>query len=100
MTQDERWLQMWQQYMDFMDEHKRRPSKYYLEEHKLYNWSKHNRKLINQNKFPQSRIDRYIELKTKEKKFQRINQHSYIDGSSTRHFHQGTVEEPVLDLFQ
>ena len=32
---------MWQQYMDFLHENKRRPSKYKPEERDLVNWAKH-----------------------------------------------------------
>lgn len=47
MTHDERWMSMWQSYMDFMKENGRRPSKYKPEERTLVNWLKHNRKLVN-----------------------------------------------------
>ena len=42
MTQDQRWIMMWQKYMDFLHNKKRRPSKY-----------------------------------------QRVNQHQYVNGEST-----------------
>ena len=40
MTRDERWLLMWRQYMDFMGEPGRRPSKHRAEERDLVNWKK------------------------------------------------------------
>lgn len=91
MTQDERWLHMWQQYMDFLHENKRRPSKYKPEERDLVNWAKHNRKLINQGKFQPSRMDKFDELKREAEKYQRVNQHQYVHNPADD-------EAPMLDL--
>ena len=62
MTRDERWLRMWQLYMDFMREHGRRPSKHRAEERDLVNWMKHNRKMVNASLFPANRQDKLDEL--------------------------------------
>lgn len=78
MTRDELWMQMWQQYMDFLHKNKRRPSKYYPEERKLVNWMKHNRKSRNQGTFLPKREDRFSQLLEEAKKYQRTNQHAYI----------------------
>lgn len=77
MTQDERWNQTWKQYIDFLETNKRRPSKYKPEERDLVNWAKHNRKLINQGKFKESRMEKFEELKRLSEKYQRINQYKY-----------------------
>jgi len=74
MTYDERWLQTWQKYMDFMAEHKRRPSKYKKEDMSLVNWDKRNRKLFNKGLFPQSRMEKYMELRREAAKCHHINQ--------------------------
>ena len=82
MTQDERWLHMWQQYMDFLHKNKRRPSKYKPEDRSLVNWAKHNRKLINQHKCQPDRMDKFNELMREAEKYHRINQHAYMHISS------------------
>ena len=56
MTQEQRWLQQWQAVMDFMAEHKRRPSKFVDEERGLRNWWKHQQKLMNAGKLKEERI--------------------------------------------
>lgn len=83
MTQDERWLLMWQEYMDFLLKNKRRPSKYNDEERVLVNWMKHNRKVRNQDKMPPKRMEKFLELMAVATKYQRVNQHQYTDGKST-----------------
>lgn len=80
-TVDEHWLQMWQQYMDFLHTKERRPSKYRMEERDLVNWVKHNRKLINKGIFKESRKEKFDELLAEAAKYQRVNQYQYTDGS-------------------
>lgn len=78
MTRDEQWLQMWQQYMNFLHRNRRRPSKYYPEESKLVNWLKHNRKARNKGIFPSRREELFSKLLEEARKYQRTNQHAYI----------------------
>lgn len=83
MTQDDRWTHRWQEYIDFLHENKRRPSKYYAEERDLVNWAKHSRKLRNQDKLPDSRKAKFGQLLSEAAKYQRVNQHAYVDGRKT-----------------
>lgn len=83
MTQDDRWLSMWQKYMNFLHRNKRRPSKYRKTEMKLVNWAKNNRKLRNKGVFPEHRMEKYKELLAESEKYQRVNQHAYINGEKT-----------------
>lgn len=76
MTHDERWMSMWQSYMDFMKENGRRPSKYKPEERTLVNWLKHNRKLVNKGEFPESRKKFLDELLQMGERLHRVNQWS------------------------
>lgn len=79
MTQDDHWKEMWKAYMDFLAKNKRRPSKYNPENMKLVNWLKHNRKLRNKGILPDNRKDLFLELLAKAAKYQRVNQHSYVN---------------------
>lgn len=80
MTQDELWKKMWRAYKRFLEKNKRRPSKYYAKERVLYNWFKHSRKLLNQDKMKDDRIERFKLLLDEAKDYQRINQHQYVNG--------------------
>ena len=83
MTQDQRWIMMWQKYMDFLHNNKRRPSKYQPEERDLVNWAKHNRKLVNKGVLKVDRKTRFDQLVAEAEKYQRVNQHQYVNGEST-----------------
>jgi hypothetical protein len=83
MTHEQRWMMMWQMYMDFLHDNKRRPSKYYPEERDLVNWAKHNRKLVNKGELKECRRSRFDELVAEAEKYQRVNQHQYVNGEST-----------------
>lgn len=95
MKQEERWMQMWKEYMDFLTTNKRRPSKYDEEERTLVNWMKHNRKIKNQGKMPPQRMPKLQELVAMSEKYQRVNQHQYTNGKPTKRV---VVQQPVLDL--
>ena len=47
MTQDELWLQKYSEVRDFIETHKRNPSRHRLVEHDMLNWMKANRKKMN-----------------------------------------------------
>ena len=74
---------MWQKYMDFLHNNKRRPSKYQPEERDLVNWAKHNRKLVNKGVLKADRKTRFDQLVAEAEKYQRVNQHQYVNGEST-----------------
>lgn len=46
MTQDERWMQNYNEVMTFIESKLRNPSKHRIEEHLMLNWVKHNRKAL------------------------------------------------------
>lgn len=83
MTHEQRWMMMWQMYMDFLHNNKRRPSKYQPEERDLVNWAKHNRKLVNKGELKDDRKARFDQLVAEAEKYQRVNQHQYVNGGST-----------------
>ena len=77
MTNDEKWSQMFENIMAFLEQHKRRPSKYYAEDRDMHNWLKYNKKLLKQEKMPDGRKERFNLLLEQCEKYQRINQFSY-----------------------
>jgi hypothetical protein len=84
MEHDRRWLYMWKKYMDFLFCNKRRPSKYIPEDKPLVNWLKYNRKLLNKGELPDYRKAKLDELLAEAKKFQRVNQHSYLNSETVQ----------------
>ena len=57
MTQDERWLQKYNEVKDFIVKNKRNPSRHNIEDHLLLNWVKHNRKLLKAGKMAPERVE-------------------------------------------
>lgn len=74
MTQSERWLANWQEIMDFMQAHKRRPSKYVPEEKLMHHWWKHQQKLMNADELRPERVDLFRRLLEAGEKYRHVNQ--------------------------
>ena len=74
MTQSERWLANWQEIMDFMEAHKRRPSKYVPEEKLMHHWWKHQQKLLNADELKPERVELFRKLLEVGEKYKRVNQ--------------------------
>lgn len=75
MTQDERWLQKYNEVKGFIETNHRNPSKHNSEERfKYYNWLKHNRQLLNSGKMKQERIDLFERLLSLSEEYKRVNQ--------------------------
>ncbi len=79
MTFDEIWLLKWHEYMSFLKEHKRRPSKYHVGDKHLVNWLKYNRKLFNKNKLDEAKKEKIGILLAEANKYRRVNQYSYYN---------------------
>ena len=63
MTQDEKWLEKYQEVFKFIEDNKRNPSKHDAEERGRYlNWLKHNRKLFAAGELKQERIEPFKKL--------------------------------------
>lgn len=62
MTQDERWLEKYNEVVKFIENNKRNPSKHRVEEHLMLNWIKHNRKLLNAGALKPERIEPFKQL--------------------------------------
>lgn len=75
MTQDERWLQKYNEVKDFMEKNHRNPSKHDDEERGRYlNWIKHNRKLYAAGLLKEDRVVLFEKLLELCEKYKRVNQ--------------------------
>lgn len=76
MTQDERWLEKYNELVTFIESNKRNPSKHSDEERGKYlNWMKHNRKLYAAGVLKEDRIEKFKELMELSEKYKRKNQY-------------------------
>ena len=75
MTQDEKWFVRYNEVIDFIEFNHRNPSKHRIEEHKMLNWVKQQRKLINAGKLKEDRIELFKRLMTLIEENKRVNQY-------------------------
>ena len=75
MTQDERWMVRYNEVKRFIEENKRNPSKYRIEEHDMLNWVKQQRKLVNAGTLKPDRIEQFKELLALIEECKRKNQY-------------------------
>ena len=62
MTQDERWIEKYNEVKTFIDANHRNPSKHRIEEHLMLNFIKHNRKLMNKGEMKPKRVEKFNDL--------------------------------------
>lgn len=75
MTQDEKWLNKYQEVVKFIETNKRNPSKYDAEERgKYYNWLRHNKKLYKSGELKEERIEIFKKLLEMAEQHRRVNQ--------------------------
>ena len=76
MTQDERWLEKYNEVVEFIEKNKRNPSKHSDEERGRYlNWLKHNKKLYSVGELKEPRLGLFRELMQLSEKYKHINQY-------------------------
>lgn len=75
MTRDERWNKRFVEVKTFIENNKRNPSKYRIEEHDMLNWLKANRKLVNSGKMREDRMKLFEKLVEMGEKVRRVNQY-------------------------
>ena len=76
MTQDERWMQRYNEVVAFIETNKRNPSKYDpIERGKYCNWLKHNRKLYNAGELKEPRLSMFKALLELVVKYKHKNQY-------------------------
>lgn len=64
--------------MDFLKQHKRRPSKYTPENRRLLHWLKYNKRAVVQQKFTPEQQRLFGELLEQCRQVQRLNQYCYV----------------------
>lgn len=75
MTQDERWIVRYNEVMKFIEDNKRRPSKYNLEEKNAWNWLRHTQKQYGAGDLKVERVEMFKKLLEIAEKYRRVNQY-------------------------
>lgn len=75
MTQNERWMQNYNEVMTFIESNHRNPSKHRIEEHLMLNWVKHNRKLLKAGELKPDRVELFEKLLALCEQYKRVNQY-------------------------
>ena len=75
MKQEESWQNHYNMVMQYMEQYHRCPSKHRIEDHRMLNWIKYNKKLIAKGEFPADRLERFNLLLETAKKYRRLNQY-------------------------
>ena len=76
MTQDQLWLNKYQEVVAFIETNKRNPSKFIPEERELRNRIRHQQKSVNRDELKPERMELYKELLALMAKYKRINQYT------------------------
>lgn len=75
MTQDERWMERFNDVKTFIETYHRNPSKYYDGEKLLVHFLKRNLKLMNARELKEPRLGRFKELLALTERYKRVNQY-------------------------
>lgn len=75
MKHEERWQRHYDEVMLFMEQNHRCPSRHRMEDRKMLNWLKYNRKQISKGLFPENRVERFNKLLETARKYHRLNQY-------------------------
>lgn len=75
MTQDDRWLEKYNEVKSFIEIHHRNPSKFIPEERGLRNWVRHQQKLMNKGELKKERVELFNELLAMMEENKRVNQY-------------------------
>ena len=62
MTQDEKWMQRYNEVREYIDTNHRNPSRHFVENRNLLSWMKQQRKLFNAGKLKEERVGKLKEL--------------------------------------
>lgn len=74
MTQKEKWKARYEEVKAFIEDNKRNPSKYRIEERDMHNWLKANRKVLNAGKLKPERVRKFWKLLAMVEQYKRKNQ--------------------------
>ena len=95
ISQETRWEQNLAAIKQFIEENKCLPSKHRVEEHRLLNWLKYNRKLVAQGKLSPERQAKFENLLATATNFHKLNQYAYTSGKAVL----PKRDDAQLDLF-
>jgi hypothetical protein len=76
-TQNDRWQYHYNEVMQFMKDKKRRPSKHHVEEHRMLNWVKYNKKRLARGLLSAQQTSLFNVLLAMADKLRRLNQYAY-----------------------
>lgn len=82
MRSDENWDSMYSTVMQFMCRNKRRPSRHRIEDVKMLNWVKFNKRCFRNGTLPPHRKERFEQLLEVAQAVQRVNQYSFCNPDS------------------
>ena len=75
MDQETRWLNRYNEVMEFMVKEHRKPSKYYPEEKLMFHFIHHNKKLYNARTLKAERVEAFEKLLALCEEYKRVNQY-------------------------
>ena len=75
MTQDERWMERYNEVVEFINTTHRNPSRHRIDEHDMLNWLKANRKHLNAGSLKPERVEKFKELLALTEVYRRKNQY-------------------------
>lgn len=75
MTQEERWINRYEEVVEFIEVNHRNPSRHRMEEHDMLNWVKANRKALNAGKLKEERVEAFKRLLALSEIYRRKNQY-------------------------
>lgn len=76
MTQEEQWQSKYSEVRTFIETNRRNPSKHRVEEHRLLNWIKHNRKMMHRDAMRPDRVEKFKALLELGEQHKRLNQYA------------------------
>ncbi len=75
MTQEERWMNKYNEVVKFINSNHRNPSRHRIEEHDMLNWLKANRKRMNAGELKEPRLSQFSKLLELCERYRRVNQY-------------------------
>ena len=75
MTQEDRWLERYNELREYIERNHRRPSKYNLDERNSWNWLRHNQKLYNNGAMRPETEEQFRKLLEMTELYRHINQY-------------------------
>lgn len=79
LLRDTTWHMNYLEVMQFIEDNRKKPSKYFLEDHKLFYWIKYNKRLMQRGQLPPERHERMAVLLEQLAHYKRINNYAYVN---------------------